>query len=284
MLRKGDKICNDEYEIIKLIHKSYKSKVYKVKDITGKFFSVKFMKKQGNIENEKAVFENVSWYDATKVIKLCNVDIEKGFVVSKWCEGITFDRLLPMISQEEKLKGLLIDILNGMKTLNSFSVAHCDIKPQNILIYENNAYLGDYDLSHVKNTKIPKWYCGTPNYIAPERIKGRFFEDSDDHPGFSDLIMADIWSFGCMVYLALHGRLPFKAGRITKRMRETYDAIITEESDYTIARLLTHIIHERLKIDDHVPKVWKRVLKCCLEKNPNNRPTVDNLIKMLEKI
>ena len=87
------------------------------------------------------------------------------------------------------------------------SVAHChamqvihrDIKPENIMIgADSEIKLIDFGLSAQIHSKLMKETVGTPYYVAPEVLKGKYDEK------------CDIWSLGVILYVLLSGYLPFQ--------------------------------------------------------------------------
>ncbi len=107
-------------------------------------------------------------------------------------EDLLENRYCP-VSDERTLKAFAFDILTGLKEIHKFNIVHCDIKPQNFLLFKNenlesesfsedDEYFEDY---YLKITdfgyahRIPegeqkcfmKYPCGTFAYIAPEVTK-----------------------------------------------------------------------------------------------------------------
>jgi serine/threonine protein kinase len=67
----------------------------------------------------------------------------------------------------------ITEILLAMKYLHENSIIYRDLKPENILI-EKDGHIKLVDFGFSKKMKFGKTYtlCGTPEYLAPEIIKG----------------------------------------------------------------------------------------------------------------
>ena len=94
-------------------------------------------------------------------------------------------------------------ILQGVNYLHQNNVVHRDLKAENIVFCsEDDLKLMIIDFGtaqkFVPGTLMTQPF-GTPNYMAPEVIKGCYTEQSD------------IWSIGVLVYVLLVGQMPFRA-------------------------------------------------------------------------
>lgn len=92
-----------------------------------------------------------------------------------------------------------IEIVSGLKYLNSQGIVHCDIKPENIILdREGHIIITDFGLA--KKFTSPKQTCdrswGTTRYMAPEVILGRPYRFEPDW-----------WSLGIMIFEMLIGRV-----------------------------------------------------------------------------
>lgn len=94
------------------------------------------------------------------------------------------------------------DALNYLHTLPD-KVIHRDIKPENILFdKENHVKLADFGWSNVmENAVFRTTFCGTPDYLAPEMIRGEGHSES-----------LDMWEMGVLLYEMAVGKSPFGAG------------------------------------------------------------------------
>jgi len=83
--------------------------------------------------------------------------------------------------------------------LHESKIIYRDLKPENILINEDGYIkLADFGLAKMIGDKIANSFCGTPEYLAPEMIKG----SGHDHT-------LDWWTLGILVYEMIVGIPPF---------------------------------------------------------------------------
>lgn len=104
---------------------------------------------------------------------------------------------------EERARFYAAEILLALNHLHENGIIYRDLKPENVLLdSEGHIRITDFGLSKLgiagKNTQT-NTFCGTPEYLAPEIIKGK---------GHNKAV--DFWSFGILLYEMISGINPFK--------------------------------------------------------------------------
>lgn len=94
----------------------------------------------------------------------------------------------------------MCDALDYMHSLNP-PVIHRDIKPENILLDKGgHVKLADFGWSNIMTEALRGTFCGTPDYLAPEMIRGEGHNES-----------LDMWEMGVLLYEMTIGKSPFGA-------------------------------------------------------------------------
>jgi serine/threonine-protein kinase len=127
-----------------------------------------------------------------------------SYLVAEYVSGGSLeDRLrregsLPLV---EALR-IAAEIATGLDALHRSGLVHRDVKPSNLMLYENGrAAITDFGLAkgpaYTVLTK-PGQVMGTLDYLAPELIRGEAATPA-----------TDIYAFGCVVYECVTGTPPF---------------------------------------------------------------------------
>ena len=163
---------------------------------------------------------------------------------------------------EELIITWFLELCNVIKFCHERNIIHRDLKPQNIfLTKDNHIKLGDFGISKVlkflgdkANTQI-----GTLLYMSPEVLTGKKYSYS-----------CDIWSLGIILYeLCL---LKHPLSHINKKQ---ILQLLIEEGDF-------ETIYKNNKIN-YSEKTFN-LIKKILVKNPEERPTINEIIKESEDI
>ena len=98
---------------------------------------------------------------------------------------------------------LLAQVASALDAAHAHGLIHRDVKPGNVMIDEEAAYLADFGLT--KRTTVSERgstsggrFLGTIDYAAPEQIAGRELD-----------ARTDLYALGCVLYQCLTGSVPF---------------------------------------------------------------------------
>lgn len=182
----------------------------------------------------------------------------------------------------EKLNGtqksiIIYGLAKAIGHMHKLDIIHRDLKPANVLLDENNyPRLADLGLSKTelmeKNEKMANQSTvgiGTPGYTAPEQIQYQFSS-----------VKSDVFSYGMIVYFLL-----FDGVQIVTRM----DRFKSKKLNQINAQMVNSAIQSgerpELKIEDGDSerlKGIKNLILSTFEQDPNNRPSMPEIIQMIE--
>ena len=163
-------------------------------------------------------------------------------------------------------------IAKGLAAAHSRDVVHCDLKPENIFITDDNQLkILDFGLAKpasrtvasdastaTEDTETLEMIGGTASYMSPEHARQVAVD-----------ARSDIFSLGSILYELLFGGTAFRRGSRV----ETMNAVLNEEP----ARLSDP--------NSHLPPGWDCILRRCLEKNPERRfQSASDLAFAIEKL
>jgi len=113
-----------------------------------------------------------------------------GGDLEQWLQHQVSRGLRRGLLDERLIWHLFSQIANGLTYIHGRKIIHRDFKPANVLLTQRmEVKLTDFGLSRQNRNTGAKTVCGTPYYMAPERIAER---------GYS--YMSDVWSLGCILY------------------------------------------------------------------------------------
>jgi len=192
---------------------------------TGKRVAIKCVsRKKLPISDDVAIFSEVdvlASLDHPYITKLVDFFIEEEcyFIVMEYMEGgDLFDRIGRKSSYDESdARDLCIKMLEAVKHCHENSIAHCDLKPKNLLLQsmddDSSVKLADFGFAtRVHAPESLDKQCGTPYFVAPEILLRKRYDQK-----------ADMWSVGVIIYCLLSGRLPF----VGKKHLELFKSIIS---------------------------------------------------------
>jgi len=150
----------------------------------------------------------------------------------------------------ERARFYSAEIVCALRFLHKKGIVYRDLKLDNLLLdYEGHIRIVDFGMCklQVYLDKTADTFCGTPDYMAPEIIKGMKYTHS-----------VDWWSFGVLLYEMLIGQSPFNG---------------CDEDE-----LFWSICNEQAYFPRFLSKEAKQILLLLLEKNPATRLGVSESI------
>ncbi|MEU5372766.1 serine/threonine-protein kinase [Streptomyces sp. NPDC005951] len=155
---------------------------------------------------------------------------------------------------------LTAQIADALAASHADGVVHRDLKPANVLLDERDGgmtpMLTDFGIARLADspglTRTHE-FVGTPAYVAPESAEGR--------PQTSAV---DIYGAGILLYELVTGRPPFAGG--------------------TALEVLHRHLSEEPRRPSTVPDPLWTVIERCLRKDPDQRPSAENLARGLRTV
>ncbi|APU43636.1 serine/threonine-protein kinase [Streptomyces sp. TN58] len=96
-----------------------------------------------------------------------------------------------------------LDVLSALRAAHAEGVLHRDVKPANVLLRpDGSAVLTDFGIAALHDSTgltATGVLIGSPEYIAPERVRGE-----------EGLAASDLWSLGMLLYVAAEGVSPLR--------------------------------------------------------------------------
>ena len=201
------------YQILEELGKGGMGRVYKVLDqeiseeIALKLLKPEVAEDEKTIErfrNELKIARKIAHKNVCKMYHLGKEE-DTPFITMEYVAG---EDLKSLIKKREKLTegeavSMARQVCEGLAEAHRLRVVHRDLKPQNIMIdEENNAKITDFGIARsIEAPGVTQTgaIIGTPDYISPEQVEG---EETDQR--------SDIYSLGVILYEMMTGQLPFR--------------------------------------------------------------------------
>ncbi|MEU9222191.1 serine/threonine-protein kinase [Streptomyces sp. NPDC048376] len=157
---------------------------------------------------------------------------------------------------EPALRRLMAGLAEALRDIHRVGVVHRDLKPSNVLLAEDGPKVIDFGISRPKDSELRTEtgkLIGTPPYMAPEQFR----RPREVGPA------ADVFTLGSLMVHAATGRGPFDS-----------------DSPYVVAYQVVHDEPDLTGVPDSLAPLVLR----CLAKEPEDRPTPDELMRELRSV
>jgi serine/threonine protein kinase len=253
------------YEIVRELGKGAMGIVYLAKDpLIGRLVALKTIRPSAHADDEdtrefqarfvrEAQAAGILNHPSIVTVHDIGQDEPSGmsFIAMEYVEGQNLKEVLaqgrPL--SFEQAADIVAQVAEGLDFAHAKGIVHRDVKPANIILLEGNrAKITDFGIakitSGVANLTTTGQFLGTPNYMAPEQIKGTPVDGR-----------SDIFSLGICLYECLTHRKPFGGDSLTS--------------------ISYKIVHEPFpplsEINPTIPEGFGDVVSQCLEKDPSKR-------------
>ncbi|MGW1788129.1 protein kinase domain-containing protein [Streptomyces tubercidicus] len=185
-------------------------------------------------------------------------EAEQPWMATTYIQGPTLARRIatkgPLSGAE--LRRLAIGLAEALRDIHRVGVVHRDLKPSNVVLSPEGPRVIDFGISRAVDQQtltITGRVIGTPPFMSPEQLQA----PRDVGP------RSDVFSLGTLLAYSATGHGPFDA-----------------ESPYIAAY---QVVHREPSLED-VPVALRTVVESCLAKEPNGRPSADELLVLLRDL
>ncbi|XP_071721264.1 serine/threonine-protein kinase 52-like [Rutidosis leptorrhynchoides] len=153
---------------------------------------------------------------------------------------------------------LALDLSRGLSYLHSKKIVHRDVKTENMLLDLNRTLkIADFGVARVEaqNPRDMTGETGTLGYMAPEVLDGKPYNRK-----------CDVYSFGICLWEVYCCDMPYV--------------------DLSFAEVSSAVVRQNLRpeIPKCCPSAFASILKKCWDANPDKRPEMDEVVRLLEAI
>jgi serine/threonine protein kinase/outer membrane protein assembly factor BamB len=212
---------------------------------------------RGRFRQEVAAARRVSGAFTAPVVD-ADPEAERPWMATLFIPGPTLadhvKRSGPM--EPPQLRRLMAGLAEALRDIHRVGVVHRDLKPSNVLLAADGPKVIDFGISRPKDSELRTEtgkLIGTPPFMAPEQFR----RPREVGPA------ADIFTLGSVLVHAATGRGPFDS-----------------DSPYVVAY---QVVHDEPDLTGLPENLAPLVLRC-LAKEPEDRPTPDELMRELRSV
>ncbi|MCF6469765.1 hypothetical protein FAF44_15400 [Nonomuraea sp. MG754425] len=216
-------------------------------DLSGDRVSVERFLREVQVAQQVAPF-------CTATVLGTGVEQDRPYIISEFIEGPS----LHQVVQEEGpragsvLHRLAIGTATALAAIHQAGIVHRDFKPANVIIGADGPRVIDFGIARALNatSTISSMVVGTPSYMPPEQIMGHTVGPA-----------ADMFSWASAMVYAASGRAPFGSD--------------------TMPAVINRVLNQQPDLGSIPEGPLRDVVVACLNKDPAQRPTAEQVIMRL---
>ncbi|CAD8119162.1 unnamed protein product [Paramecium primaurelia] len=230
----------EEYVIEKLIGKGNFAKVYlctkkqdKQQYAVKAFEKCKMMNKDTDKQaliKEMSIMRKLNYKGLIKIHEVFEDDSQILLVQDYLQGGELYQQIKNNKKYSESIVAqILATLLDSLDYLHKKNILHRDLKPENMILRKKgvleDVVIADFGLADFYDPFGNYMFqrCGTPGFVAPEVLQDKIYDSK-----------VDIFSVGCLMFLLIAGKSPFKGTTYNEVVMRNYHCKIDYASINTI--------------------------------------------------
>ncbi len=264
------KIIGNRYQILESIGTGGMAEVYRAfdtylkREVAVKILRAQYTDDDGFVSRFRQEAQSAARLIHPNIVNVYDVgrDEDSYYIIMEYVKGRTLKELISEDGPLDPMSAVIIahGIASALKHAHSRGIIHCDIKPHNILLDENNSpKVADFGIARAISTATMTYTAsvvGSVHYLSPEQVRGEKVS-----------AQSDLYSLGILLFEMLTGSLPFTA-------------------DTPVAVALMHVSEKMplvREVNPEVPPVLEKIVAKSLAKNKEERyATADDFLQDLE--
>ncbi|WP_272496412.1 serine/threonine protein kinase [Actinomadura terrae] len=259
-LQPGDPRRLGSYEIVDRLGEGGQGVVYAGVDASGNRAAIKLLRAdlagdaaaRNRFVREAQAAKQVARFCTAQVLE-ADVAGDQPYIASEYVPGPS---LYKQVTEQGPITGAPLDRLaigtaTALVAIHQAGIVHRDFKPHNVIMAPDGPRVIDFGIARALDTgqTAATKAIGTPSYMAPEQVAGATLTEA-----------VDVWAWATTLVFAATGHPPF--------------------GDDTVVAVINRVMHEPPSLEG-VPADLHRMIAACLVKEPERRPTAQQLMMAL---
>ncbi|MCA9319200.1 MAG: serine/threonine protein kinase, partial [Planctomycetes bacterium] len=285
MTESASELIDDRFRILERIGAGGMSKVYRAVDLSsGATVALKVMapeflavlpeerdRSERRFQREARILEALRGVDQVVRFIAARLDAQPPWIAMELVEGISLREMIERSGgrmASDLMVAIAREVVTGLRNIHRQRVLHRDLAPENIIVSRGKGgaprvVFLDFGIGkslEPEQSPVTRQttLMGKPSYVAPEQSRGQLLT-----AGF------DVYALGVVLYEMITGHLPLEIRSFAEIARLRREAPRPLAAFPSAAR---------------VPEELRALVMSCLAKEPEDRPTTDELLECLVEL